>query len=245
MKTTSKEPVIISWSGGKDSMLALHDIRTAGEFDVVAALTTVSQEYERICMHGVRRSLLRRQADELDLPLEEIVLPHQPTNAVYETAFAAALESYKAKGVRRIIFGDIFLADLKAYRDKNLAQLGMSGIYPLWLQDSRALVRRFLALGYATRLVCVDTKVMSGDFVGRALDETLLKELPSTVDPCGENGEFHTFVWKGPLFREPLALHVGENVLRDQFMYCDLTESFDCPIRPLNGSRISRDSRRP
>jgi uncharacterized protein (TIGR00290 family) len=220
----SREPVIISWSGGKDSMLALHDIRSSGDFEVVAALTTMSKDYDRICMHGVRRSLLHRQAAALDLPLEEIVLPQQPTNAEYEAGLNAALESYKAKGVRRIIFGDIFLADLKEYRDKNLAKLGMAGIYPLWLKDSRAIVQRFLTLGYATLLVCVDTKVLSGDFAGRALDDALLKDLPSTVDPCGENGEFHTFVWKGPLFREPLALRLGEKVLRDQFMYCDLIE---------------------
>src|SRR5438093_7444653 len=177
-------------------MLALHEIRSSGDFEVVAALTTVSKEYERICMHGVRRSLLHRQAEALELPIEEIVLPHNPTNGDYEAGMAAALESYKAKGVRRIVFGDIFLVDLKEYRDKNLAKLGMAGIYPLWLKDSRALVQRFLSLGYATVLVCVDTRVLPGNFAGRALDDALLKDLPAKVDPCGENGEFHTFVWK-------------------------------------------------
>ena len=216
---------MISWSGGKDSMLALHEIRSSGDFEVVAALTTLSKEYERICMHGVRRSLLHRQAEALELPIEEIVLPHNPTNADYEAGMAAALESYKAKGVRRIVFGDIFLVDLKEYRDKNLAKLGMAGIYPLWLKDSRLLVQRFLALGYATILVCVDTKVLPGNFAGRALDDALLKDLPAKVDPCGENGEFHTFVWKGPLFRKPLSLRLGEKVLRDSFMYCDLIEA--------------------
>jgi len=205
-------------------MLALHEIRSSGDFEVVAALTTVSKESERICMHGVRRSLLHCQAVALDLPIEEIVLPHHPTNADYEAGMAAALEFYKAKGVRRIVFGDIFLADLKEYRDKNLAKLGMAGIYPLWLKDSRALVQRFLSLGYATVLVCVDTRVLPGNFAGRALDDALLKDLPAKVDPCGENGEFHTFVWKGPLFRKPLSLRLGEKVLRDSFMYCDLIE---------------------
>jgi uncharacterized protein (TIGR00290 family) len=224
MKAVSKEPVVISWSGGKDSMLALHEIRASGEFDVVAALTTVSREFERICMHGVRRALLHRQAEELGLPLHEIVLPHNPANSDYESGLAAALNVYKAQGVRRIVFGDIFLADLKAYRDKNLATLGMSGIYPLWQRESRGLVRRFLELGYATTLVCVDTRVLPETFSGRELNESLLQDLPPGIDPCGENGEFHTFVWKGPLFRTPLRLCQGEKVVRDGFAYCDLME---------------------
>ncbi len=152
------------------------------------------------------------------------MLPHNPTNADYEAGLAAALERHKARGVRRIVFGDIFLADLKEYRDKNLAKLGMAGIYPLWLRDTRELVGRFLDLGYATVLVCVDTRVLPAEFAGRALDAELLKDLPPGVDPCGENGEFHTFVWKGPLFREPLHLRFGEKVLREGFMYCDLIE---------------------
>ena len=220
----NKEPILISWSGGKDSMLALHDIRASGEYEVVAALTTVSEEFGRICMHGVRRELLRRQAEALELPLEEIVMPVNPSNADYEAGMAERLERYKKHGVRRVVFGDIFLADLKKYRDENLAKLGMSGIYPLWLQDTRELVKRFLALGYETILACIDTRVVPESFAGRAIDDAFLNDLPPNVDPCGENGEFHTFVWKGPMFATPLALRLGEKVFREPFLYCDLIE---------------------
>jgi uncharacterized protein (TIGR00290 family) len=226
----AREPVVISWSGGKDSMLALHDIRASGQFDVVAALTTVSKEYERICMHGVRRALLLRQTEALGLPLEEIVLPNNPSNSDYEAGLGAALERWKAKGVRRVVFGDIFLVDLKEYRDKYLAKRGMEGIYPLWLKDSRALIKKFQSLGYETLLVCVDTKVLSGNFAGRLLDDALVADLPAGVDACGENGEFHTFVWKGPLFREPLKIRLGERVQRGQFMYCDVMEETPAPV---------------
>ncbi|HVO32571.1 MAG TPA: ATP-binding protein [Elusimicrobiota bacterium] len=219
-----REPVVISWSGGKDSMLALHEVRASGSFDVISALTTVTQEYDRVCMHGVRRSLLRRQCDELSLPLAEIVMPPQPTNAHYEEGVGRALDKFRARGVSQVVFGDIFLEDLRAYRDRQLAGLGFSGIYPLWRQPSEALVRRFLALGYRTVLACVDTRAMPADFAGRELDESLLSALPPGVDPCGENGEFHTFVWSGPLFRHPIRLVRGDRVQRAQFMYCDWLE---------------------
>jgi uncharacterized protein (TIGR00290 family) len=219
---TQKEPVVIAWSGGKDSMLALHLIRETGELDVVAGLTTIAEEQDRVCMHGVRRSVLRRQAQALRLPLDEILLPLNPPNTVYEAGFAAALERWKVRGVRRIVFGDIFLADLKAYRDAFLASLGMSGIYPLWQMDSRSLVMKFLDLGYAAMLVCIDTRVLPGQFAGRALDRSLLAELPPEVDWCGENGEFHTLVWNGPQFSAPLDLETGEASLRDGFMYRDI-----------------------
>jgi uncharacterized protein (TIGR00290 family) len=224
MAKFDKEPVLISWSGGKDSMLALHDIRASGEFEVVAALTTVSEEFGRICMHGVRRELLRRQTEALGLPLEEIVMPVNPSNADYEAGMAERLARYKKRGVRRVVFGDIFLSDLKKYREENLARLGMSGIFPLWLQDTRGLVKRFVALGYEAILACIDTRMLPESFAGHAIDAAFLNDLPSNVDPCGENGEFHSFVWNGPIFTTPLALRLGEKVLREPFMYCDLIE---------------------
>lgn len=160
---SEKEPVLISWSGGKDSMMALHEIRAAGELDVVAGLTTVTQEYGRICMHGVRREILHQQAKALRLPVEEIVLPYGPSNADYEKGLSDALARWKAKGIRRIIFGDIFLEDLKIYRDKFLAERGMSGIYPLWKRDTRTLAKQFIDLGYTATLVCVDTHVLAAE----------------------------------------------------------------------------------
>jgi uncharacterized protein (TIGR00290 family) len=223
------EKIVICWSGGKDSTMAIHELRGAGRYDIVAAITTVSEAYDRICIHGVRRALLHRQTEVLGLPLHEVWLSKESTNAEYESKMDAALLVYKARGIRKVAFGDLFLEDLKAYRDKNLARIGMEGLYleglyPIWKRDTRELAKTVIALGYKAVLTCVDTQALDASFVGRAFDASLLADLPPKVDPCGENGEFHTFVWDGPLFKEPVKIQLGETVVRGRFAYRDLVE---------------------
>ena len=217
-----RQPVLISWSGGKDSLLALAELLRSEQFEIVALLTTVAAGYDRISHHGVRRELLRRQTAALDLPLEEIVVSPVCTNAEYESKLAAALQAHRECGVTTVVYGDIFLEDLREYRDRHLAGCGMQGLYPLWKRDTSQLVREFLAAGFRTVTVCVDGRVLDRSFAGREIDETFLAELPSGVDHCGENGEFHTFVFDGPLFREPVPFTRGEIVQRDTRFFCDL-----------------------
>ena len=218
-------PAILSWSGGKDSALALRALRAGNEFDVVALVTSVTQPYDRISIHGVRRSLLERQAERLGLPLYVIDLPAAATNAVYEAAFHAALARVRSDraDVRHIAFGDLFLEDVRAYRERLLARTAFQPVFPIWSEDTSDLARRFIAEGFEARLVCVDTTQLDGAFAGRAFDTSLLDELPASTDPCGERGEFHTFVGASPDFDRPIPYTLGETVLRDgRFMYCDL-----------------------
>jgi uncharacterized protein (TIGR00290 family) len=216
------EPVLFCWSGGKDSCLALHELRRDPLREVVALLTTVTEGYDRISMHGVRRVLLERQAASLGLPLEIVTIPPACVNTEYEARMEAMLAKWKARGVNRVAFGDIFLEDLRAYRERNLARIGMEAIFPVWLRPTNVMVREFIALGFRAVTVCVDPKVLSESFVGREIDEKFVAELPAGVDPCGENGEFHSFVFAGPGFAEPIAFTFGEKVLRDEFWFCDL-----------------------
>ncbi len=220
--TPVDEKVLLSWSGGKDSALALFELQKAGEQRVVSLLTTVTEAYDRISMHGVRRSLLERQAQSLGLPLEQIRISPQCVNSEYEEKMATALGGHLKNGVRQVAFGDIFLEDLRQYREKNLARIGMTGLFPLWKRDTRELIRTFLELGFLAVVVCVDPKMLDSSFAGKPLDEDFLRRLPANVDPCGENGEFHTFVHAGPNFREEIQFSPGEIVLRDSFYYCDL-----------------------
>lgn len=224
MREDSKlEKVLIAWSGGKDSARALHEILASGRYEIAALLTTVTEDYDRISMHGVRRILLERQAESLGLPLEQVMIPRQASNEIYEARMADTLKRYKAAGVASVVFGDIFLEDLKEYREKNLAGLGMKGIFPLWKKDTVELMRSFIELGFNAVTVCVDTQALHRRFVGRELDEAFVSDLPAIVDPCGENGEYHSFVYGGPLFRTSIAHTLGEVVLRDdRFCYCDL-----------------------
>ncbi|HUG91804.1 MAG TPA: ATP-binding protein [Planctomycetaceae bacterium] len=217
-----RQPVLVSWSGGKDSTLALDDLLRSGRYDVTALVTTVAAGFERISHHGVRRALLREQAAALGLPLEEVVVSQQCTNAEYESKLAAALLPHRERGVTTVVFGDIFLEDLREYRERHLAGFGMHGLFPLWKRDTSVLVREFLARGFRTVTVCVDGRVLDRSFAGRELDEAFLAELPAGVDPCGENGEFHTFVFEGPLFREPVRFARGDVVERDTRYFCDL-----------------------
>jgi uncharacterized protein (TIGR00290 family) len=218
-------PVILSWSGGKDSTLALEALRADASVQVVGLLTSVTRGYDRISIHGVRRSLLEEQVRAIGLPLLEISLEPACSNAHYEAAFSAALsEALDRFGpVDRIAFGDLFLEDVRAYRERLVASLAWIPLFPLWGLETGSLAKRFVAAGYRARLVCVDTTQLDGRFAGRAFDDSLLAELPESVDACGERGEFHTFVADGPSFSRPVAYELGETVLRDErFAYCDL-----------------------
>lgn len=216
------EDVLFCWSGGKDSAMAFHALQSTPEYRVTALLTTVTEGYDRISMHGVRRALLERQAESIGLPLHAVLIPPQCTNATYEARMKEALLEHLALGVRQVAFGDIFLEDLRVYRERNLAQVGMTAIFPIWKRDTRELARDFVRLGFRAIAVCVDPRVLDPSFAGRVLDESFFADLPPGVDPCGENGEFHTFVFDGPIFRKPVYCLLGEKVTRDGFCFCDL-----------------------
>jgi uncharacterized protein (TIGR00290 family) len=213
---------LLSWSGGKDSARALYEIQKGSDYGVAALLTTLTEDYDRISMHGVRRVLLERQADALGLPLQKIYIPKDATNGLYESRLRASLEEGLRGGIDTVAFGDIFLEDLKQYREKNLAQLGMKGLFPIWKRDSRELASSFIQLGFKAVVVCVDSKALEQSFVGKVIDQDFLRRLPGGVDPCGENGEFHSFVYDGPIFRGKVGYVVGETVFRDAFWFCDL-----------------------
>ncbi len=217
------ERVVLSWSGGKDSTLTLHHLRTAPGYEVVALLTSVTSGYERISIHGVRRALLERQTRSLGVALEVAELSPRSSNEEYERILGAALAKYREVGVRSVAYGDLFLEDIRRYRESLLEGMGMRAVFPVWGQDTREFAERFLTLGYRAITTCVDSLALDASFVGREYDRRFLAELPPGVDPCGENGEFHTFVYDGPLFREPVPLARGEVVLREErFFYCDL-----------------------
>ncbi len=223
MGTQATKKVLFSWSGGKDSAMALKEVLTRPEYEVAALLTTVTEDYDRISMHGVRRSLLRQQADSLGLPLEEIGISKRSSNEEYESKMGEALIRYKDAGITSVVFGDIFLEDLKQYRENNLAKIGMKGVFPLWKQDTHELVRGFIELGFRAVVVCVDSQTLDRGFAGREIDEEFVRGLPETVDVCGENGEYHSFVYDGPIFKTRIPYTRGEVVLReDRFCYCDL-----------------------
>ena len=223
--TAAREPIVLSWSGGKDSSLALQALRADQRFEVVALLTSVTHGYDRISIHGVRRALLEAQARAVGLPLHEVTLEPQSSNDQYEAAFARAIDELRATypGVRRIAFGDLFLEDVRAYREQLLAPLGMEAHFPLWGENTNALARRFIDDGFRARIVCVDITQLDGSFVGREFDRALLGDAPASMDPCGEHGEFHTFVTDGPMFESRVECTLGERVLREgRFAYQDL-----------------------
>jgi uncharacterized protein (TIGR00290 family) len=211
----------LSWSGGKDSALTLWALRgQAMEPD--ALITTITDGYERISMHGVRRELLARQADALGIPLVEVIIPPDCVNEVYEARLAQAFACEPLAGVEAVAFGDLFLEDVRAYREDRLASAEKRGLFPLWGRNTGELAREFIGAGFEAVIVCLDPGALDSSFAGRAYDERLLGELPASVDPCGENGEFHTFVYAGPIFAGPLACETGEIVERDGFVFCDL-----------------------
>lgn len=234
---------IASWSGGKDSALALHLARQRADLEVTGLLTTFSAEFNRVSMHGVRRALLEAQADALGLPVTPMLVPTPaadascllcptaqapgftvfPGNDDYESLLRAALRHAKSEGVEAVVFGDIYLEDLRRYREQRLAEAGMKAIFPLWGRDPRELAEAVIAAGFKAVVVCVDGARLDGGFAGRAFDADFLAALPESADPCGENGEYHTFVHDGPGFRQPVQFRIGETVHRPPFWFCDLT----------------------
>jgi len=217
------EKVLFTWSGGKDSAMALYELVMDGSYEIVALLTTVTEDYGRISMHGVRDVLLERQASSLRIPLEKIHISRDSSNDEYERMMREKLEHYRLQGVSSVVFGDLYLEDVREYRERNLGQVGMEGIFPLWGRDTKEIAQQFVGFGFEAILTCVDSSLLDGKFAGRVYNGSLLNELPAGVDPCGENGEFHTFVYDGPIFRERISCRKGGIVLRDnRFYYCDL-----------------------
>ena len=220
-----REKLVLSWSGGKDSAMALHALLRDDRYEVVGLLTSVAAEYKRISHHGVREELLEMQAESIGLPLDRLYLPSDSglpcTNERFEELLRDTLQRYCDKGVMLVAHGDIFLEDLRAYREKNLARMGMRGVFPLWKRDTAQLVQTFIRSGFKAYLCCVEGK-LGASFAGRAIDATLIDDLPEGIDPCGEYGEFHSFVYDGPIFREPLDIVVGEVVCRESRYYADL-----------------------
>ncbi len=210
-----KIKAIFNWSGGKDSSLALYHILKDGNFDVTELMTTVNSKYNRISMHGVRNEFLFAQGKSIGIPVKEIRLPEMPTMQEYDETMKKVLSKLKKEKVTHSIFGDIFLEDLRNYRENRLKEVGLKAHFPLWKRNTTELVHEFLDLGFKTVVVCVKSELLSKDFTGRVIDRDFLKDLPKNIDPCGENGEFHTFVFDGPIFKEPIAYNLGEKVFKE------------------------------
>jgi uncharacterized protein (TIGR00290 family) len=218
----ARPKALIAWSSGKDSAWALHEVRRAGGYEIVGALTTVTETFGRVSMHGVREELLRAQHSAIGLEPVIVSIPFPCPNDIYEARMAAALGEAKAQGVTHVIFGDIFLEDVRAYRERKLAGSGITPVFPLWGRPTLALAREMIDAGMETFLVCVDLKQLPGNFAGRRFDQALLRDLPAAADPCGENGEFHTCVVGGPMFARRISVAAGETVEREGFTYADL-----------------------
>jgi len=216
---------LIAWSSGKDSAWALHEVRREGRYEIVGALTTVTDTFARVSMHGVREELLRAQLDAARLPGIEVRIPFPCTNDVYEAKMAAAMQDAVAAGVTHVIFGDLFLADLRAWREAKLTAIGVTAVFPLWLRPTDALAREMIDAGVEAHLAVVDLKKLSASFAGRRFDAGLLDALPAETDPCGENGEFHSFVSAGPMLSRKIPVSVGETVEREGFAFADLIPS--------------------
>jgi uncharacterized protein (TIGR00290 family) len=218
--------ILLSWSSGKDSAWALHVLNGAQPGQVAALLTTVNETVDRVAMHGVRRTLLEAQAAAVGLPVWQVPIPHPCSNEIYEARMRDTCTRAVADGFTHVAFGDLFLEDVRRYREERLAGTGLTPLFPLWGLPTRALAERMIAAGLRARLSVVDTRVLDASFAGRCFDATLLRDLPAAVDPCGENGEFHTFVHAGPMFHHPIDVEPGETVARDTFVFRDL-----CPTR--------------
>jgi len=214
--------ILLSWSSGKDSAWTLHVLRQRGDVEVVGLLTTINSHFQRVAMHGTRYDLLKAQAAAARLPLWEVPLPWPCSNEVYEQAMSAVCASAVQQGISAIAFGDLFLEDVRRYREDRLRGTGLEPMFPLWGRNTRELVSEMLAGGLRARIVCVDPAKLPSEFAGRDLDENLLNRLPAGVDPCAENGEFHTFAYAGPMFHKPIAIKDGEVVAREGFLYADV-----------------------
>ncbi len=226
-----KEKVILSWSGGKDSALALYKLQQTKNYQIIALLTTIIQDYDRISMHGVRTILLEMQAESLGLPIEKVLITKDTTDEQYEHKMWQVLAKYRTAGVSSVVFGDIFLENLREHRENNLSKIGMKAIFPLWKKDTTELAQSFINLGFRAVITCVDSHFLDRTFVAKELDERFLSALPAGIDHCGENGEFHSFVYDGPIFRQRISHKIGEVVLREKrFYYRDL--------EPIQDSRL-------
>jgi uncharacterized protein (TIGR00290 family) len=217
--------ILLSWSSGKDSAWSLQVLRQRGEYEVVGLLTTFNEEADRVAMHGVRRELVERQAAAAGLPLWAVALPWPCSNEQYELLMAEACAKAVAEGIEGVAFGDLFLEDVRAYREKQMKDTGLRPVFPVWGLPTRALAEEMIACGTRAKLTCVDTEKLDRSFVGREFDGALLSTLPEGVDPCGERGEFHSFVYAGPMLDGVVAISVGETVVRDQFVFADLIPS--------------------
>jgi uncharacterized protein (TIGR00290 family) len=212
----------LSWSSGKDAAFALAEVRRLGLADVVGLLTTINEGTGRVQSHGVRLELLDRQVEALGLPAIKVMLPNPCPNALYEARMEEAFGKLWSKGIRHIIYGDLFLEDIRAYRERQMEAAGMDALFPLWGRDTRELAHAMIASGLEARAACIDTRKLDRSFAGRSFDEALLRDLPASIDPCGENGEFHTVVTAGPIFAAPIATSVGEIEERDGFAFADI-----------------------
>ncbi len=219
----NERQVLFSWSGGKDSSLALHEIQKNQKYEITALITTVTADYDRVSMHGLRTSLLEEQARNLDIPLQKVLISKNASNDEYESKFNEVLLKYKESGISQVVFGDLFLEEIKQYREDLLQKIDMECVFPIWKRDTTKLAYEFIDLGFKAITVCVDSEVLGEEFAGREFDEQFLNDLPEGIDPCGENGEFHTFVYEGPIFNKNINKKLGEIVLRDErFYYCDI-----------------------
>jgi uncharacterized protein (TIGR00290 family) len=239
MRPHVRPKALVAWSSGKDSAWALHEARRAGDCEIVGALTTVTDTFDRVSMHGVRTEVLLAQLDAAGLPPTLVHIPYPCPNEIYEARMVAALAQAKAAGVTQVIFGDLFLEDVRAYREAKLAGTGIAPVFPLWGRPTTALAREMIDAGVETYLVCVDLKQLPKSFAGRRFDRALLDELPAAADPCGENGEFHSCVAAGPMFSRAIPVTAGETVVRDGFAYADLLLSLE-PSSHLGSSPRKR-----
>lgn len=218
----SQDRVIISWSGGKDSALALQKLQAEGKYQIAGFITTCTEGFRRISMHGVRCSMLNRQCRAIGIPVQKVFIPKNCDNSTYESIMRDALASWKAKGVNTVAFGDLFLTEIRDYRNRLVSSMGMKAIYPIWGRDTAEMAKQFLSLGFQATIVCADKRKLSIDSAGKRYDASFLESLPESVDPCGENGEFHTFVHDGPIFNEPLKCKKASVIHRDHWYYADL-----------------------
>jgi uncharacterized protein (TIGR00290 family) len=218
-----RSPILFSWSGGKDSSLALYEIQKSDKYEIISLITTVTDEYDRVSMHGLRTALLEQQAESINIPLQKVFISKNAGNNEYETKFNEVLIRFKQSGINRVVFGDLYLEDIKKYREALLKKIEMECLFPIWKRDTVKLAYEFIDLGFKAITVCVDSEVLGEEFAGREFDEQFLNDLPEGIDPCGENGEFHTFVYDGLIFKYPIDHRLGEIVLRDErFYYCDI-----------------------
>lgn len=224
-QSLTREKILVGWSGGKDSSMMLYELQKSGRYEIEALLTTVTETYDRISMHGVRNALLERQAEALRIPLCKVGIPTKCSNEIYEAKMREVMERYQSQGINSAAFGDLYLQDIREYREKNLARIGMTGIFPIWKRDTTEILKEFLNLGFKAVVCCVNPKLLDPSFAGRIIDKNFMNDLPSGVDPCGENGEYHSFVFDGPIFKEPVPISIGPVILRDSFYFCDLEKS--------------------